>query len=343
MTRSPGARRAGDAAGDLAAIGDEDRGEHQAFMSPRRARRQAACAAGLRTGEQQGLSTGDRHERADLRLQHLGDSCRRPAGPGDRRARHADLPDDVLCLRGRAACRRPVRAEGLRQHLHPHHEPDPGGARIQDRRARRRHRGPCRGVGPCRPVHRLSHADAAGRRIRCRAPALRRLDQPVQPRLQVLRLACGVGRCRKAGELRGRPVAEDQGDLRRIDRQSRRAHHRYRRHRRGRPQGAGAAHRRQHAGHALSVPALRARRQHHRPLADQVHGRARQLHRRRDRRRRHLRLGQGRQVPAAERAQPVLQRHQALRDLRQHRLCHRLPGARACATSGPRSRRSTPS
>jgi hypothetical protein len=132
----------------------------------------------------------------------------------------------------------------------------------------------------------------------------------------------------KPETLRGGAVAEDQGDLRGIDRQSRRPHHRPRGHRQDRPQGARAAHRRQHAGHALPVQALRARRRHRRAFADQVHGRARQLGRRRDRRRRHIRLGPRRQVPDAERAQRVLQRHQALRDLRQHRLCHHLPGHR---------------
>ena len=51
-----------------------------------------------------------------------------------------------------------------------------------------------------------------------------------------------------------------------------------------------AAHRRQHAGHALSVPADRAWRRHRRAFADQVPRRPRQFDRRRDRRRRHLRL-----------------------------------------------------
>ena len=60
-----------------------------------------------------------------------------------------------------------------------------------------------------------------------------------------------------------------------------------------RQEGRRAAHRRQHAGHALPVPAEGAWRRHHRALADQVHGRARQLDRRRDRRLRHLRLAGG--------------------------------------------------
>ena len=37
---------------------------------------------------------------------------------------HPDLPDHRLCLRRCEACRRPVRAAGLRQYLYPDHEPD---------------------------------------------------------------------------------------------------------------------------------------------------------------------------------------------------------------------------
>ena len=49
--------------------------------------------------------------------------------------------------------------------------------------------------------------------------------------------------------------AEDQGDLHRIDRQSRRRHHRHRGRRGDRQEGRRAADRRQHACHALSLPA----------------------------------------------------------------------------------------
>ena len=67
-----------------------------------------------------------------------------------------------------------------------------------------------------------------------------------------------------------------------------------------------------------------ARRRHRRALADQVHRRARQLDRRRHRRLRHLRLAGG-QAPLqdAGRAERVLQRHEARRDVRQLRLRHR--------------------
>ena len=60
------------------------------------------------------------------------------------------------------------------------------------------------------------------------AQALWRLDQPVQPLVQEFRLERGVGRPRRHRLVRARGVAEDQGDLHRVDRQSRRRHHRHR-------------------------------------------------------------------------------------------------------------------
>ena len=57
-----------------------------------------------------------------------------------------------------------------------------------------------------------------------------------------------------------------------------------------RQEGRRAAHRRQHARHALPLPSDRARRRYRRAFADQVPRRARQLDRRHDRRRRHLQL-----------------------------------------------------
>ena len=49
-------------------------------------------------------------------------------------------------------------------------------------------------LGTCGAVHRLPHADEPGRRDRRRAPALWRLDQPVQPGLRQIRLAREMGR-----------------------------------------------------------------------------------------------------------------------------------------------------
>ena len=87
--------------------------------------------------------------------------CRRQARSGHRRARHADLPDHGLCVQRCRPCRLAVRPEGVRQHLHPHHEPDPGRAGRARRSARRRHGGARRGIGPCRAAAGLPHASCS--------------------------------------------------------------------------------------------------------------------------------------------------------------------------------------
>ena len=61
-----------------------------------------------------------------LVLRDPADPRRPGARPDHRRPRAADLPDDVLRLRRRRARGEPVRAGGVRQHLHAHHEPDAG-------------------------------------------------------------------------------------------------------------------------------------------------------------------------------------------------------------------------
>ena len=90
-----------------------------------------------------------------------------------------------------------------------------------------------------------------------------------------------------------------------------------------------ALHRRQHAGHAVSVQAVRARRRHRRAFADQISRRPRQFDRRHDRRRRHLQLVARAALSDAVRAAAGISRHRAARDVRQFRLRHRLPGAGA--------------
>ena len=206
--------------------------------------------------------------------------------------------------------------------------PTHGGAGRARRSARRRHRGARDRLRPRRAGRRAAATAEARRRIHRRAKTLRRLDQPVHPRLQELWLERGVGRPRRYRKLRARGDAAHQGDLHRIDRQSRRLRHRYRGDLRGRPQGRRAADRRQHAGDALSDPPDRSRRRHRRALADEVPRRPRQLARRHHRRCRHLRLVEGQQISDAERAAPGISRHQDPGDLWQFRLCDRLPRAR---------------
>src|SRR5215213_5126728 len=88
-------------------------------------------------------------------------------------------------------------------------------------------------------------------------------------------------------------------------------------------------HRRQHDGLPLPHPAVRVRRRHRRPLGDEVPGRARQLDRRRHRRRRLVQLDRRRPLSDAVEAAARIRRHGAGRDLRQLRLRDRDAGARA--------------
>ena len=170
---------------------------------------------------------------------------------------------------------------------------------------------------------------AAGRRVRRVEEALWRLDQPVQSRVQEFRLERGVGGSRRHLLVRTRHQPEDQGDLHRVDRQSRRRHHRHGGGGADRAPRRRALHRRQHAGHAVSVQAVRARRRHRRAFADQISRRPRQFDRRHDRRRRHLQLVARAALSDAVRAAAGISRHRAARDVRQFRLRHRLPRAGA--------------
>ena len=259
---------------------------------------------------------------------HARHSCRCRARSLHRRAGHAHLPDDVLRLQRRRPRGVPVRPGILRQHLHAHRRPDAGGAGAAYRFPRGRHGGAGGGVRPCGAGDRVPHPARARRRVRGGTAALRRLGQPVQPLVQEVRLARQMGGCHRPRQLRQGGDGQDAGHLLRVDRQPRRRRRRPAGHRRHRQEGRRAADRRQHAGDALPVPAQGVRRRHHRALAHQVPGRARQLDRRRHRRLRHLRLAQRQaQVRDAGRSQPQLQRHAAGRDLRQLRLRHRLPGA----------------
>ena len=122
------------------------------------------------------------------------------------------------------------------------------------------------------------------------APALWRLDQPVQPRLQEVQLERRLGRRQRSGQLRARGDAQDQGDLHRIHRQSGRHRRRHRGDFGGGEEGRRAADRRQYAGDALSVPPEGIRRRHHRAFADEIPRRPRQFGRRHPGRLRHLRL-----------------------------------------------------
>ena len=274
---------------------------------------------------------------------HACDPRRRATRSDHRRARDADLSDHVVRVRGRRSRRLAVRPADLRQHLQPDRQSDQCGAGRARRRARRRHRRPGGRIGTRGAGARLPLPDAAGRRVRRLEEALWRLDQPVQPRVQEFRLERQVGRSGRHRVVRAGGHAEDQGDLHRDHRQSRRRDLRHRGDIGDREESARAADRRQHAGDALPLAADQPRRRHRHPFADEISRRPRQLDRRHDRRRRHLRLVAGRPLSDALEAAAGISRHRLPRDLRQLRLRRRLPARSRCATSDRRCRRSMPS
>ena len=199
----------------------------------------------------------------------------------------------------------PPRCSGWKafgQHLHPHHEPHPGGAGGAGGGPGGRHGG---------PRWRRRRAMAAqllifhslmrpGDNFNRGEEALWRLDQPVRPTLQEFRLGGALGRYRRSG-IDGADLVDerDPRDLRRKPRQSWWHLRRPRENRRCGPRAWPAAHRRQYDGHALSRAPHRTRCGCRGPLADQVHGRPRQFHGRRHRGWRDLRLVEVRQLSDA--------------------------------------------
>ena len=99
--------------------------------------RSAQNAEQLRTRMQKGTE----RDRQTIGFRNARTACRSGSRPDDERPGGADLHDDLLCFRQPRPCRRPLWAAGVRQHLHPDHEPDHRCAREADRGARRRRRG----------------------------------------------------------------------------------------------------------------------------------------------------------------------------------------------------------
>ena len=100
------------------------------------------------------------------------------------------------------------------------------------------------------------------------------------------------------------------------------------------------ARRRRHAGHALPLPADRARRRHRGALGHEVHRRARHVDRRRRRRVRPVPVGR-RPLPADDRAGGVLRRAVVVGQLRRVRLLHAAAGRAAARRRRDACRRST--
>ncbi len=190
----------------------------------------------------------------------------------------------------------PVRAQGLRQHLLAHHEPDQRCAGAEDCRAGRRRGG---AGGQLRPGG-LGAGDPepvpAGRQHR-------ELHRPLRRHLEPVRQHAAVHGHRGALRRSGGPGGVPPGHRRPHPRLLRRDAAQPQAHRVPDRRGGGdrararrAADHGQH-GRAHHLPAVRPRRRHRRALDDQVHRRARHLDRRHDRRRRQFRLG--RSTPSA--------------------------------------------
>ncbi len=188
----------------------------------------SSCRRAVTAANQHGGNHGRGQSRTHSGICHAVDPRRRQARPDHGRAGDTDLPDRILCVRRRRSRRLAVRPAGLRQYLHPHRQSDLRGAGGTGGRAGRRHRRPRARLRPCRAGDHAARADDAGRRTGRLQEALWRLDQPVHPFVQEFRLERQMGRPRRYCLVRARALRQDQGDLRRIDRQSRRHHHRHR-------------------------------------------------------------------------------------------------------------------
>ena len=231
-----------------------------------------------------------------------------------------------LRLRRRRPRGAPVRAPGVREHLHPDHEPD-------DRRVRGARRGPRgRRRGP-RPRVRPGGRDPRDPQPRPRRPEHRLQLEPLRRHVQPVPLHAAQARHRgevrrrlRPGELRGRDRRQHPRAVPRDHRQPAARRRRHRGHRRRRPPARRAAHRRQHLRPAARPPD-RARRGHRRPLGDEVDRRPRDGDRRRRRGRRQVRLVRLAAVQGGlRRSRSVLPRRVVLERVRPARVHPQAPG-----------------
>ena len=232
----------------------------------------------------------------------------------------------------------PVRAAEVRADLQPDRQPDGGGVRGAAGQPGGRDR---RGRHGQRAGRRVPHVRLPGRRRRPHRRgrrAVRRHDHPARRDAAPVRRGHHVRRRRRRRRLRRGDHPGHQAGVHRGDRQPVRRDRRPRRARRRRPRRRRAAGRRRHAGHALPVPADRARRRHRDPLGHQVPRRPRHHAGRRGGRVGAVRLGQ-RQLPADDRAGAVLRRADVVGQLPGVRRSSPSCAPSSCATSAPRCRR----
>ncbi len=189
-----------------------------------------------------------------------------------RRPRPADLPDHVVRVQRHRARGEPVRAQGVRQHLHADHEPDAGRRRAArgQPRGRRRRRCSWPAASPPRRSRILNIAEAGDHIVA--SPSL------YGGTYNLLHYTCPssasqVTFVEDPDDLASWQAAvrpEHQGVLRRDHRQPEAGRARHRGRRRRRARGRRAADRRQHRGHAVPDPPARVGRRHRRALGDQV-------------------------------------------------------------------------
>ena len=257
------------------------------------------------------------------RVRNPEPACRPASRSRDRRARRADLSDDVLRVSGFGSRRGAVQSRTRRAHLHAHFQPDDRGARgaaggARGRRRRDLHRerhgrdasGDRHAAQRRRPYRRLVLALWRHRSICWRTPC----RASASPRPSSSR-AISTRSARRSGPNTRLVIGETIGNpgLEVLDI----------------PAVAAIAHAakdpaadRQHLCDALSQPPDRAWRRHRDELGDQMDRRPWHRDRRRDRRRRPVRLARLRQVPGADRTLCRLSRHRFRRAVRPGRLHH---------------------
>ncbi len=239
----------------------------------------------------------------------------------DQIRRGSDLPDRRLCLRQRRPRCRPVQSRGGRLPLQPDRQSNHRGARSARHRARRRRRS---ARGRNWPIGAAFRADQPGRRRRQHRhrsaivwnDAYLALAHPAAPGHH--RPLC---RQRSARRDRATDRRKHQGRVLRNHRQSRRQCLRYRSFCRHRAPPRRPACGRQHRRHPDPAQALRLRRRHCDPFADQVPRRPRHHARRRHRGQRPLSMdGACGPFSCLQRTRSVLSRHGLHKAIRPQRL-----------------------
>src|SRR5258706_260826 len=228
----------------------------QAQITAEREKRPVIAASEGKRQQDRDRDDGDgRHEvgrgrceevdgRPRIRLRNALPPRRADPRRGDRRARGAALPDDVVRLRRHQPRREPLQPADVRQRLYAAFESDDGGVRGAHGGDRRRTRGRGHRVGPGRGNGGAPQHHGERRPHRLVDQALRRHVHDVRRQLQEAGDRSDAGRSRRPGEFPPRAQAQHEGDLLRDARQSRDQHDRHRRGGQDRARGGNPLHRR---------------------------------------------------------------------------------------------------